>query len=315
MRGRIFSLVVSLVLSFSLWLSLAGQDASIVDLAVPLQIHSLPEHLLIKGDIPKVVTLRLRANTVQLRFLADRKMDLPLDLSLTQVGHNALPVLLAPLNLPRGVEVSGVTPEVVEFDALILSSKRLPVKPVVVGQPDPAYRLESLTLDPPEMTVQGPPEILDYIWHLETAPLAVDGLTQDALFAVNVVPPLEEGVTIVGSKEIQATVKISEIHTQAVFKDIPVEIEARKGEPASFIAQPARVSVRVSWPSSRAHPVEAREVRAKVSLDGEQLKTEGRITVPVVVVPPQGATVTAINPVTVTVSHVPPEPINQEALP
>jgi hypothetical protein len=333
MRGRIYSLVVSLALAFCLWLSLTGLDTSLADLTVGLRLHSLPEHLAIQGETPKVLTLRIRANAAQVRFLSDHKLSLPLDLSQAREGSNSFPVLLEPLNLPRGVEVTDINPGVIEFEALELSRKEVPVKPNVVGQPPSDFRLENLVLEPAAVTIQGPAEILAQVDHLETTPLAVDGLTKDAVVSIGVIPP-EGAVTIVGVKEIQATVSVSEIRTQAVFSGIPVEveIEARSrdqnysrfrnlfgrpgnlekdapdpGEgPASFIAQPARVSVTISWPSSRSRPVDAREVRARVGVDAEQLKAEGRITVPVVVVPPPGTSVTAINPAMVGVSHVPP---------
>ena len=333
MRGRISSLVVSMALAFFLWLSLAGQDTNLVDLAVGLNLHSLPDHLHIKGETPKEVSLRVLANAAQVRFLADRKLSLPLDLSLAQEGHNAFPVLLEPLQLPRGVKVSGVDPETIEFEALHLSQKMVPLKPQVLGQLDPAFQLEGLVLEPASVTIQGTPEILARVDHLETASLSVDGLTGDTVLPVSVVLPPEGTVTIVGSKEIQAAISISEIRTQVVVSDIPVEIETRDSEqlngrhrgsgvspspgkhekdspvavePASFIAHPARVGVTISWPSSRSRPVNADEVRALVSVNGEQLKAEGRITVPVVAVPPAGAAVAAINPAMVVVSYVPP---------
>ena len=230
MRGRISSLIVSMTLAFFLWLGLAGQDTNLVDLAVGLNLHSLPDHLQIKGETPKEVSLRVLANAAQVRFLSDRKLSLPLDLSLAREGHNAFPVLLDPLHLPRGVEVSWVDPETIEFEAIHLSQKEVPLKPQVVGQPDPAFQLDGLVLEPASVTIQGPPEILSRVNHLETTPLSVDGLTGDAVLAVNVVLPPEGTVTIVGSKEIQASLSISEISNQDVLSGIPMKIETRDSE-------------------------------------------------------------------------------------
>ncbi|GHV56971.1 hypothetical protein FACS189460_2720 [Deltaproteobacteria bacterium] len=308
MGGRISSLVVSLALSFCLWLSLAGQDTSIVDMPVTLELFALSDNLVLRGDIPKEVTLRLRANTAQLRFLADRKLSLPLDLSLAREGRNAFKVLLEPLNLPRGVQVSEVSPSQIEFEALRLDAKTVPLEPKVVGQPAPGFRLGGVALEPETITLHGPREILDKLDRLDTAPIVVDGLTRDTALTVNVLPP--EGVTeiiIPATEGIRATVTIEEVRIQADFSDIPIEIEVKQGNQAqaSFVAKPARVRVTVSWPASRSRPVNAREILARISIDGEQLKAEGQITLPVVVVPPNGATVTAINPVQARISYVP----------
>ena len=332
MRGPISSLVVSMALAFFLWLSLAGQDTSLVDLTVGLNFHSLPDNLYIRGETPKEVSLKLMANAAQGRFLADRKLSLPLDLSKAQEGHNAFPVLLEPLQLPRGVEVSEFQPETVEFEAISLSQKELPVTPQVVGQLAPGFQLNDLVLDPPAVTVQGPPEILAKMDHLDAMPLAVDQLTEDAVLAVNVILPPEGSVTIVSpKKEIQAFLRISENRTQIVLPDIPVEIKLMTGErlygpyrdpirppgprhlpdtvdhPAvSFSARPAQVSFTVSWPSSRSRPVSADEVRALVSVDSAHLNDEGRMTMPVEAMVPDGARVEAVTPEMVDVSYGPP---------
>ena len=209
MRGRLYSLTVSMALSFCLWLNLAGLDTSLLDLTVGLSPHSLPDNLQIKGETPKEVTLRVRANAARARFLSERKLILPLDLSRAQEGYNVFPVRLDPLELPRGVQISDIDPETIEFEALVLAQKQVPVKLNLVGRPAPPFLLEKLALEPSDVTILGPPETLAQVVRLETTPLAVDGLTHDAAFTVNLIPP-EGFVTIVGPKEIQVTVGISQ---------------------------------------------------------------------------------------------------------
>ena len=319
MRGRIYHLAISMALAFCLWLNLVGLDASFVDFTVGLYPHSLPDHLSLKGETPKAVTIRVRANAAQARFLSDGKLGLPLDLSQAREGYNIFPVLLEPLNLPRGVEIYEVNPETIEFEALSLPRKEVPVQPKVVGRPAPGFRLKGLVLEPAAVTIQGPPETLARVYRIETTPLIVDGLTRDAVLVVNAVLP-EGTVTIVGSNEIQASVNISEEdRLQAVYADIPVEMEILSDQdqgsrgkaspamidPASLIIRPARVSVTISWPSSLGRPVED-EVRAQVMVNGEQLRAERRITALVTAVPPGGAEVTDISPETVEISYAPP---------
>jgi YbbR domain-containing protein len=220
MRGRLSYLAVSMALAFCLWLSLSGLDTNLVDFTVGLRLHSLPDDLIITGETPKEVNVRILANAAQVRFLADRKLSLPVDLSLAREGHNVFPVLPETLQLPRGVEVSAVDPDVIEFETLRPSQKNVPVKPHVVGRPAPDFHLEDLVLEPESVTIKGPPEILDQVNHLETTPLVVDGLTQSAIFVVNMVLP-EGIVTTAGSKEVRAVVTISELRLHPAFPDLP----------------------------------------------------------------------------------------------
>ena len=311
LRNRILSMLVSLALSFCLWLALSGQDTTTIELTVPLELTNLPDDLVIKSEVPASVIFQVSANTAQLRFLADRKPYLWIDVSAAYEGPgNVVPIPLDSLDLPRGVQVRKAVPTVIEFETARLSQKTVPVKPSLIGQPNEAFLIKSMTISPQELVVQGPVERLADLDFISTTAINIEGLSANADIIVFPAPAdLEPGLTV-SVNEITASFKVEEKILQATFRNIPIEIDL-KSESAvvreNLEISPATAEIAVYWPASRGKPVKAEDVRALASVDGEKLKNSGdRTEVSVVAVPPAGVSVSSINPGSTVIKYIRP---------
>lgn len=301
-------MLVSLALAFFLWLALAGQDMSTIDLAVPLELANLPPDLAIKSDVPGSVTIQVLANTAQGRFLADRKLNLWLNVGTAVEGHNTFQIGVDSLELPRGVQLRKVTPSVIEFAAVRLNDKLVPVKPAVSGRVNAAYRLKSMIIEPSVVEIKGPRELLEGIEEISTMPIALEGLAQNRTITVALdIAGLNPGLEV-SPKEITAAISLEEIMEERTFPDLPLEIDFKSGGlPASQLSvSPEKVTVSVAWPVARMTAFAPGDIKARVYVDEEKLRREGRLTLQIVVVPPEGVKVTAINPTSATVTYVPP---------
>jgi|GEM_PF-1874023 len=319
-RTRILSIVVSLALSFFLWLALSGQDTSTTELSVPLELVNMPGNLAVKSELPTSVTFQVLANTAQLRFLSDRKLHVWINAASTREGYNAFPVDSNSLDLPRGVQVRRVSPPVIEFEAVKTANKTLPLKPTVSGTVNPAYRVKALIIEPDQVTVQGPKEILDSLTELSTNPIPLEGLTRDTNLTVTpaLTPELDPSL-IITPREIKVSISVEERTLEETFADLPVELDFKNGggRADDLLVEPTRAEITLSWPASRARAVTAGDIRIRVFVDMERLRAEKSLSLPVVAVPPGGTTVTAISPVNVTVS-LPPSaggPENSKGVP
>lgn len=303
-RTRILSIVVSLILSFFLWLALSGQDTSTTELSAPLELANLPANLTIKNDVPTSVTLQVLANTAQLRFLTDRKLSVVINAASAREGFNIFPIDPESLDLPRGVQLRRVTPQAIEFEAVKTASITLPLKPRITGTVNPGFRVRSVTIEPKQVMVQGPQELLENLTELATTPISLDGLTRSATLtvapAVTDLPPS----LIVTPREIKAFIDLEERTVVETFTSLPIELDIKNGGDHSnaLVVTPERVDITVSWPVSRLKGVTAGEIRVRVFVDLDRLRSENSMNVPVVAVPPAGATIIAINPVNATVS-------------
>ena len=305
LRNKILSIVVSLILSFFLWLALAGQDTSITDLAVPLELANLPGDLVIKTAVPTSVSFQVLTNTAQGRFLADRKLHVWLNVASAREGLNSFPVAPDSLELPRGVSVRKVSPQVIEFEAVKTTDKVVPLKATVVGRPNPAYLVRSMILEPDEVTLKAPQELLETIDSIPTSDIVIDGLTEDTVFTVSPVSEIPSPALEITPREIKVIFNVEERRLEETFAGLPIEIDLKSGltdDPYLEIS-PTEAEISVSWPASRSRSVRAEDLKVRVFVDDDKLRLEGILTPPVVAVAPSGVTVTAIKPVNVTVTR------------
>lgn len=310
--ARILSIVVSLALSFFLWLALSSQDTSTSELTVPLELANMPANLAVKGDdLPTSVTFQVMANTAQLRFLSDRKLHVWINAASAREGYNAFTIAPDSLDLPRGVQVRRVTPQLIEFEAVKTANQILPLKPTLSGKVNPAFRVRDLVIEPDRVTVEGPKEVLDGLTELATTPISLEGLTSSTTLTVTpAVGDLADSGLVITPREIKVLINVEERTVEETFTALPVETDFKNGggRPNGLLLTPERVDITVSWPASRARAVTARDIRVRVSVDANKLRDERELLLPVVAVPPNGATVTAIKPANVTVKLPPPAP-------
>ena len=107
---------LSLFLAVVLWL-LAGagveREASI---SVPVLLENVPAGLVVTGNPPKTIDVRLRGANILLWKSRMVNPVLLLDLKGTGAGTTSFPSLTAMINVPQGVRVTRVTPAVIEIN-------------------------------------------------------------------------------------------------------------------------------------------------------------------------------------------------------
>jgi hypothetical protein len=74
LRTQLPMFLLSLALSFIIWLTVSGQDMSSHDLIASLELMNVPTNLYIDRDIPETVNIRVEANAAQFRYLDGRKI-------------------------------------------------------------------------------------------------------------------------------------------------------------------------------------------------------------------------------------------------
>lgn len=301
LHNKILSILVSLLLSFFLWLALAGQDTSTTELSVPLELTNLPRDLAIRSEVPSAINFQVLANTAQLRFLADRKLHVWINTASAREGYNAFSVETDSLDLPRGVQVRRITPPVIEFETVRTTDKTVPLRPDASGAVHKDYRVRALILEPDEVTIQGPEEILAEIESLSTTPIQLTDLQKDMSLTVTpLLSDLPAGI-IVTPREIKATITLEERRLEETFTDLPIEAANRNGRISNLKLTPDKAEVSVSWPSSRPRAVTASDIKIQVTVDEDELGQNGNLTLPLVAVAPNGVAVTGIKPGSVNV--------------
>ncbi|MDR0882865.1 MAG: hypothetical protein LBP55_10095 [Candidatus Adiutrix sp.] len=305
LRNQIWSITISLALSFFLWLALAGHNTSTISLSLPLELTNLPETLARKSNVPEAITVQIQANAAQRRFLDDFQLSVKINVASAREGHNTFPVVPDLLALPRGVQIQDINPAVVEFEAVKIAHKIVPLEPRTYGHVQEGFRLKAVTTDPDMVNITGPLELLQPIHELATTQISLEGLSGTTTILVTpVLTDLDPSLDVT-PREIKVTIEVVEQTLEHTFSNLPIGVEFKGGvkHPALLNLYPDRAEIEVSWPISRTRPVTAADIQVRVPAVAEdKLLQSGQLTLPVTAVVPNGVTLISIKPPQVTVT-------------
>lgn len=126
---------------------------------------------------------------------------------------------LIPVDI-RGETVGQVklTPSSVRVQILVgseLTTKPLPINAIVTGTPALGFQIDSVTVDPPTVTVEGDASVLQALVKIDTLPLSISGARADVSGTVGVVLP--DGVDVLGLSTVHITVSISATQATRTF--------------------------------------------------------------------------------------------------
>lgn len=108
--------LASLGLAYVLWVVVTQAPPVEVGLTVPLELRNVPENLLVAGEIPSRVHLRVRGPEGQLRMLEPEEVGVAVDLTGATPGNHSFRLEAANVELPPGVEVVRIIPNEVRLE-------------------------------------------------------------------------------------------------------------------------------------------------------------------------------------------------------
>ena len=158
------TLLLSFALAFAVWVSavVAADPSEEHDFPnpLPLEVRGQSSDLILVGDIPTEVVLRLSAPGTLWDRLTSRvdAVKAYIDLSNLGPGEYTLPVKVE--SELRPYRVVQVTPEEVTFELAPLSVRDFPVVAQVEGTPALGFQVEEVEVDPQTATVSGPSDLV-----------------------------------------------------------------------------------------------------------------------------------------------------------
>ena len=173
--------------------------------AAPLAIASLPRDLAITNQIPDTVSVRLRGRVSDLRALSSQNLEVTVDVSWVQPGEATITIRPQAINVPPDVEVISIDPNKLRFHIEPLRQKIVHVRPLLIGNPPPGYRVGDPTLVPDQALVSGPASQIKNLADVATERIIMTGrtdtFTQSAAVVsdspfVRVIEPLAVQVTV-----------------------------------------------------------------------------------------------------------------------
>ncbi len=122
---------------------------------VPIVTVQVPEDLILVDRSSDAVNLRVRGSRGALRRIPVADLEYEVDLSGARPGPMLYEVDVTALDLGRGTQIVSRSPTTLEFTLERKRTRRLPVKPDVVGTPGEGFLLGEITADPRRVSVSG----------------------------------------------------------------------------------------------------------------------------------------------------------------
>jgi YbbR domain-containing protein len=178
--------VLAVLVASGLWFVVAGEHMVERSLRVPLEFRNIPDGMEIVGDPPASVDVRLRGSSGTLSKLQPGEVVVVLDLRSARKGLRLFHLQTDAVDRPYGVTVAQVQPPTLSLDLQPTSSRVVPVKPALDGEPAPGYVVRSVQCNPAKVEIVGPEEHLRQTPEAITEPVNIDGARAAVRDTVNI---------------------------------------------------------------------------------------------------------------------------------
>lgn len=223
-----------LILSFILWfLNALGKDMT-GNINFPAHYINLSRERALVSDLPGQISLTVRGPgySILKHKLASNKPPLQIDLGKVnpRVTRNdqryEFYILTFALRedfrrrLGKEFEIMAVSPDTIYFVFDMISSRKVPVKPMVVAIPQEQYMVYGpIICEPDSVEISGPASVIDTLHFVSTRPYRADQINSSATLSLQ----LETlGNVVYSTKKVNVTIPVEQF-TEAV-REVPVTI-------------------------------------------------------------------------------------------
>jgi YbbR domain-containing protein len=177
--------VVATGLGTLLWMTVGSDQVVERSVRVPLVFRGVPTDLEIAPGAPDSVEVHLRGRASQLT--GDQgEVLVSIDLTETRPGSRVFHLRTDQVTTPFGVDVTQVFPSTVMLTLEATSSRLVPVRATLEGEPASGYIVKSVTVDPVEVQVVGPTKPLADLEQAITESVMIEGATTNVSKTVGI---------------------------------------------------------------------------------------------------------------------------------
>jgi YbbR domain-containing protein len=256
--------LASIAFAVALWgfVNLGAREAD-RSLFVPIEFRNLPPQLVITNPIPDSVSVRLRGPRTILGTIDERRERILLDLANVGKGSTSFKIDGDMLNLPRGVQVTRLSPVQVTLDVDRIIERSLPVVANLAATAPAGYRVVDGEIRPASVMVSGPAAQVEGLRNVSAGTLHLRPTTGNFEETVALEHPADlvrlfpERVVVRGALE--------EVVTTRDFRN--VEIGARN-PPPQYRLRPRSEDVTVRGPQRLLREAKLSSENFYVDLDG-----------------------------------------------
>jgi YbbR domain-containing protein len=165
----------SVVFAVTLWLHVSARGTSEVNLVVPLELREIPRNMMVVGNVPGFVSVRLQGQEGIVRRLSSKDLTAFISLSGATPGQENFSITQSNITVPSNIRVTSVKPSEVSLTVEKVVTRTLPVRADLVGSPVPGYIVSRVEITPAAVTVAGPESSIRNLRSVFTQNLDLDG--------------------------------------------------------------------------------------------------------------------------------------------
>ena len=148
--------LVSLLLAVGLWLAISRDPIAQVAVDVPVEMQNLPDALQVSSEHIPQVQVRLSGPERPIHRLQPSDVHAHINLAQVQPGERSFALTRNDVHFPDGLQVVQIIPSEMRLNFDSKATRRVDIKPRVVGTFASGYEIERIVVVPPALTIEGP---------------------------------------------------------------------------------------------------------------------------------------------------------------
>lgn len=168
--------ILAVLLAIMVWYFVVGEERAEVSLTVPLELINIPRNLIVVNNLPQAIELWVNGPRSLVRSLSTENIGKSLDLAKTRPGTISFSISSEGIPLPRGVIITRINPTQVNVVLQKLGTKKIKIKPRIIGKPAPGYEVVSVQVNYEQVEIAGPEGVVESLESLYTKPVDIQGI-------------------------------------------------------------------------------------------------------------------------------------------
>ncbi len=252
---------LALIIALGLWA--AGHRDTERAIEVPVEFRNIPSDLMVMDNRVDYVVLRLMGPRTLVSTLDADELKLSLDLNGAKPGSLSYPLAADYFNIPRGVSVARITPPVIHLRLEPVVRRTLPVSVRISGKPAEGYRVAQTSVQPENVSVEGPAEDVRRLAAIETLPVDIEQSRSGTKRRIRL---STEGKPLsIVPDQVEVSIAIEEEQISRDFDRVEVRARVFKG---IYNVTPSTVFLRLSGPKSVIEKLKLPSDRVYLDLKG-----------------------------------------------
>ena len=152
--------IASLFFAVVLWFyvtPIAIRDTIEVNYILPIELRNIPENMMVIGKFEDRINVRLKGRQNIVRDIDPGQLSVSLDLSKVKEGERFFTLDHSNINVPSNtnIDIVRIEPKKIRIDVVKSIKKDVKVEISIAGKPAPGYKVKDISVNPPQVTVEG----------------------------------------------------------------------------------------------------------------------------------------------------------------